>query len=222
MVVHDMRTPLTSIRGVLDLLKDDLAENGNNSNVQRRILIGQCGTDNLSLMIQSLLDISRFENKKMPLKVGFFSMNELCDKAIRSVQIQAEFAQQRIVLSGDQTRAWGDEDIIHRVLVNLLVNAIQASPEESTIELHVEKADSHVAVEIRDNGCGIPENIRKTIFDQFQGNAAGKLRGATSVGLGLAFCKLAVEAHGGTISVHSRDGGGSVFRIEIPATQSKT
>jgi ABC-type amino acid transport substrate-binding protein/nitrogen-specific signal transduction histidine kinase len=216
MFVHDMRTPLTSISCVFDLLDADVKTGELNESIAKSLLIGQCSANNLASMVQAILDINRLENDCMPLKLVDCELKSICRKVIELTRVQADYARQRVIVKGDEVQVTADVSIIQRVVVNLVVNAIHASPENAEVIVYVSQNGGVAQIEVLDRGCGISDELREVIFDKFKVGLGGKVRGSASVGLGLAFCKLAVETHGGKISVEARDGGGSLFRVELP------
>jgi len=216
MIVHDMRTPLTSISCVLDIIESDADKNRLDKKIKRNILMAKCSTKELISLVQSLLDINRFESHKMPVEFADCDLRELAYKAIASAEVQAEYKGLKLLLTGEVVQASIDENLMHRVLVNLIVNAVHASPEGTAIELNICEHDNRRVIEVRDEGRGIPEEFKHKIFEKFAGLSKGGNGKIASIGLGLTFCKLAIEAHNGRISAHNRKGGGTIFRIELP------
>ena len=210
MIVHDMRSPLTTITGALDLLEEDLKSEG-----LTHLHLAQAGAQSATNMAQALLDIGRLETGQMPLNREEIDMKAAAENAIRAMEIHARLSDVHLVLSGAASRGQADPDIMHRVLVNLIGNAIKASPRGAAVEVRTLDGDSRITVEVRDSGNGIPAAFQKTLFDKFTTVENGGQQ-RTSVGLGLAFCKLAIDAHGGSITVESQKGKGSTFRLHLP------
>lgn len=117
-------------------------------------------------------------------------------------------------LSPDLPQVWVDAEMIKRVLINLLENAVKYSPSESQIILGSQVNDEHVLIWVQDNGSGIPEADQNRIFDKF--TRLHSQNGPRGFGLGLAYCRLAVEANGGRIWVENNPGGGSCFKFTMP------
>jgi signal transduction histidine kinase len=113
-----------------------------------------------------------------------------------------------------------DADLIRRVLINLLGNALKFTPKGGAVTVTVSPSDGWARVEVHDTGIGIPEEYHERIFDKF-GQVGGSHQREHSSGLGLTFCRLAVVAHGGTIGVRSRPGAGSTFWFVLPITNPK-
>lgn len=213
MIVHDIRSPLMAISGALDLLQyDERIED----TTYLRMALG--GVQTVTNMAQALLDICRLESGNMPLKRMEIDLKVVTEKAIRSMELQAGAVDVRLVLSGESARGEADPDILHRVLLNLIGNAIKASSPGAAVEILTVDGDSLMGVIVRDSGHGIPKEFHDVLFDKFT-TVETRGRQRTSVGLGLTFCKMAIEAHGGYIAVESEPGQGSTFRIHIPKSR---
>ena len=215
MIVHDLRSPLTSVMGYLDLLRSI----GSASTDERAQFIDTAysGAAQMAEMISSLLDISRLEAGEMPVDR---QPVDLCDVARDAVQSLSGLTIGRTVT---QTAPDGavlsncDPALIRRVVGNLLGNALKFTPRSGSITLSVSRADGGTRVEVADTGPGIPADFLGRVFDKFSQAGEGRARKRYSTGLGLAFCKLAVEAHGGSIGVSSEVGVGSRFWFQLPA-----
>jgi two-component system, sensor histidine kinase and response regulator len=210
MIVHDMRTPLTIIQNGLELVNRSdgahLSEKGTRwlTNVQHR-------TAELIEMVNSLLDISKFESGRMDLDRTEFNLAELVKK------IETGFSTvqtHRITAQVDENPLWATADLplVTRVVQNLLGNAIKYSPQGTEIKVTVSTSSDGLAVSVIDQGPGIPEEHRGRVFDKFFQIGHAK----NSSGLGLAFCKMVVDAHGGTIGVDPAPNGGSCFWFQLP------
>ncbi len=221
MIVHDMRSPLMTVKGSLDLLKMDLNGELPGPDGVYSLHMAQAGVQTATNMAQALLDIGRLESGRIPLVQADIDMKVVAQDAIRAMAVQARMAKVKLELSGASSQGRADPDIMQRVLVNLIGNGIKASPEGGSVEVQTMADASRITVKVCDSGDGIPERFQKTIFDKFTTVETGG-RQKTSVGLGLAFCKLAVEAHGGRIHVESEVGTGSVFCFRMPINGAST
>ncbi len=212
MIVHDMRSPLMGLIMSLHLLKERAWDGLSDFDRESVALAVQSGT-NLSEMVTRLLDISRLESGAMPLKRTRRSPNQLVEEAVAALGALVRDHSIRIDCPADELVC--DGDLVRRVLVNLVANAIQSSAPNKPIGITAKQGAGLVLFAVEDEGCGVAEEHLDMIFDKF---AQPALRGARSgsSGLGLAFCKLAVEAHGGRIGVESTLGEGSRFWFEIP------
>ncbi len=226
MIVHDLRSPLAGISGSLRLLEDYIPDEGKNAIVDQAISVANRSSKRLLGLVDSLLDVAKLGAGEVNLEVEAEDLNELVDRVVQEMQPQATDYQ--VVLLSDLSDpgpiASIDSAKIERVLINLLDNALKFTPEDQSIIVKVSDNDtrnpadtSFLTISVLDEGPGIPDDYRERIFDRFQQvvGSQGRRRGT---GLGLAFCKLAVEAHGGTIWVNNRAERGSAFCFTLPKT----
>ena len=218
MIVHDMRSPiqmiLTNVELVLGYAEKPLAE------VDRsRLLDAKARAEWLVTMTRSMLDVSRLEAHQLPLNRTVCDLYALAGTAVASCRPLAE-GLDLIAPAGAPAMVSVDAELVGRVLDNLLVNAIKFSPAAGRVEVRIRAgADGTLRVEVADQGPGVPESDRERIFEKFVQNAtAARKKAPHSVGLGLTFCKLAIEAHGGRIGLEPAAGGGSLFWFEVPST----
>ena len=216
MVMHDMRSPLQTVSGTLQFLLTDPKLSRYAQEEEDFLLMAMGASRQLNEMIQAMLDITRMESDQMTLQKNSLNLIDITKTAIQSLKIQLDQKDCTTSLQGVPTLIDADENIMRRVLVNLVQNAIKATPEKGTIAIRIMETPSQAITEIQDWGCGIPAEMQPRIFDKFcrienHCNAA-----FSSVGLGLTFCKMAVEAHNGKIEVESAEGKGTTFRIMLP------
>ena len=215
MMVHDLRSPLAGIRAYLDLVKLDAGEKLDAElahNIDAAIKIGAT----MTRMISDLLDVSRLETGHMPLERTAVDLGALAAEAMAAVGAPAGRAGTRFEAPTRPVRATCDPGVIGRVIGNLVANAVKFTPKDGAVRVSVSGDGVTARVSVADTGPGIPPEYRERIFEKF-GRVEGK-RDATqaSSGLGLTFCKLAVEAHGGRIGVESDVGKGSDFWFTLP------
>ena len=218
MVYHDLRGPLHTIYGSLSALTRMLASN-NQPAIHDLLQVGVRSTRQLSRMVESLLDIQRLEEGKAVLDPKPTSLHNLLANAAQLVQpLAAEFKQRlTFELADNLPFVSCDADMILRVVTNLMENAVKYTPESGTIKLSAKLTGDGVQISVTDSGPGIPKNMQLQVFDKF---SRVKYKDAPKgVGLGLAFCRLAVEAHGGKIWVESEPGKGSSFIFYLPTTK---
>ena len=214
MIVHDMRQPLTVVLGNLELarteplLKDAIHYIGKASDSTRMLLE----------TISSLLDVSKMEAGRMTLEFSAADMRVLVSETIRMVEPLKGQRALTLVSPEEMESLVCDAHLIRRVVQNLIGNALKFTDrKEGIITVSIEiAAEDRVRVSVADNGPGIPSEYREKVFDKFFQVAARKQGEVYSTGLGLTFCKLAVEAHGGRIGLESDVGKGSTFWFELP------
>ncbi|HEX8235955.1 MAG TPA: hybrid sensor histidine kinase/response regulator [Abditibacteriaceae bacterium] len=219
MIVHDLRTPLASF--IIGLQTMDSL--GDLSDLQRECLsLSLDGGQMLLSMINDLLDISRMEQGTVPIEYSPLAIESVVKTALRQVTQMADdknIALDYRVATGRETLLADDEKLC-RVLVNLLGNSIKFTPNGGSVHIEVGEDGSDVRFGVRDTGEGIPAEAFGRIFEKF-GQVESRLAGRKmSTGLGLTFCKMAVEAHGGRIWVESQPGQGSTFFFTLPLHQS--
>lgn len=215
MVYHDLRGPLTNIlAGIMSLSKT--LGNHENPAVAKILALSLRSMQQLQRLVDSLLDIQRLEDGKAILNLRSTEIQPMLLDVVQLVLPIAQEAGQIIQLDVDPRASATllDADMITRVIVNLVENAIKYTPNGGDILLKASIEESNLLVMVKDSGPGIPEEARSTIFDKF---SRIKYQGAPKgVGLGLAFCRLAVEAHRGHIWVDSDGVNGSEFKFIIP------
>ncbi len=215
MVYHDLRGPLHTIYSSLSTLARLLANN-NQPSILDLLQVGIRSTRQLSRLVESLLDIQRLEEGKAVLNTKATSLHNLLANAAQLVQPLASESNQRLAfdLVDDLPYVTCDSDMILRVITNLMENAVKYTPMGGQIKLSAALTEGGARISVSDSGPGIPRHMQRQIFDKF---SRVKYKDAPKgVGLGLAFCRLAVEAHGGQIWVESEPGQGSVFSFTLP------
>ncbi len=214
MIVHDLRTPLTAILGGLRMMPDM----GELNALQQEVLdISTDGSETLLGMINDLLCISKMESGAMEISAAQIEVEMMAQRAIAQVQSLAKHSEIELIYEpkGDLPLLRADESLLTRVLVNLLGNSIKFTPGGGQIHLRVQHDEEEMIFAIEDTGPGIPPEAFERIFSKF-GQVNGGTGTRTSTGLGLTFCKMAVEAHGGRIWIESELGQGSTFSFAIP------
>ena len=214
MIVHDLRSPLAGIRAYLDLVKMDGAgkldlELTQSIDAARKVAVEM--TD----MVSDLLDVSRLEVGKMPLELAPADMGGLVVEAVAAAGASPR-VRIRVEPPADKLRVVCDAGVIRRVLTNLVVNAVKFTPSSGQIAVSVRGNGSEVKVEVVDTGPGIPPEYHQKVFEKYGQVEAARHGAKHSTGLGLTFCKLAVEAHGGQVGLESAVGTGSTFWIVLP------
>ncbi len=217
MIVHDLRTPLSSIHGFLHLIshRTKVAKDKDLTKWSERAL---SATGILIEMVSAVLDVNQMESGELKLNRVECDLVVLIREALATMEPLASGRQLRLVAPEESVAVKGDADLLRRVMVNLVGNALKFTPSRGgEITVGVELEAETVRVSVKDNGPGIPEAYHQKIFEKF-GQVRSRQR--YSNGLGLPFCKLAVDAHGGQISVESEPGKGSAFSFVLPRTPS--
>jgi signal transduction histidine kinase len=212
MLVHDVRTPLSSLSAYVELLGMDLtnfdAEEAARSVVELKTLVRR-----MSDMVDTVLDLNRMEAGKMPLDPQEIDLRALLREAVQALGPRG-VERVRLELPDKALAAVVDQELIGRVVINLVGNALKFSRDGIPVLVSVDASDAEVEVSVRDSGPGIPEADLGIIFEKF-GQARTQQRNH-GTGLGLTFCRMAVEAHGGGIGARSAVGAGSIFWFRLP------
>ncbi len=217
-LIHDLRAPVGAVTSALMLMDEVLPVEERDPLIQQSLEIAQRSTRRVLTLIESLLDISHFESGGIELKLETINLNALATETVAEFIPQAVEAGiiMRTEIEVSLLQVQGDRTLIQRVLVNLLDNALKYTPEGGQISVSGEPLhEDSVLLCVSDTGPGVPDDYREEIFQRFAQvpGSQGRRRGS---GLGLTFCRLAVEAHGGKIWVEPRPGGGSRFVFRLP------
>jgi PAS domain S-box-containing protein len=224
MIYHDLRSPMANIVSSLDMLRALLPEDDNQV-MQQVLAIAIRSTERMQRLINSLLDINRLEAGQSIANRKVVEVSQLIHEALDAVQPITTTKHQKVntVIEDDALRISVDEDMIRRVLINLLENATKFTFVDGSIEVGARAEDGRVQLWVKDTGPGIPPEAQEIIFNKFSRIQIERMQSPDRIpkglGLGLAFCKLAVEAHGGTIGVKSELGEGSCFYFTVPAAK---
>jgi two-component system, sensor histidine kinase and response regulator len=217
MLAHDMRHPLQSIYGYCAFIDGSLKTRIPVCELARNI---KSHAYRLNQMLQNFLDVGRLESNNLPLFFEELNIREVLDNCYDHMQAMATSKKVRIELSYDDpdTVFMGDSMIISRILDNLVNNAIKYSDKEMSVLLRSEirKDQNNIVFSVMDRGPGVKSEYKDKIFEKFAAADLHIADNKPSVGLGLAFCKLAIKAHKGNIWVDDRPGGGSVFNVIMP------
>jgi NtrC-family two-component system sensor histidine kinase KinB len=218
MIYHDLRSPLANIVSSLDVFNAMLPMDGDPA--YRSLLnIALRSTERIQRLTNSLLDMNRLETGQPIINLFLTSPILLAVDAVEAVSPVAETKNQNINIKipPQAPPVLVDADMIRRVLINLLENAVKYSPSESEITLGADFESEQANIWVQDSGPGIPAEEQEHIFDKFTRlNPEGSQKG---FGLGLAYCRLAIEGHGGKIWVESEPGKGSRFCFSLPLDQ---
>ena len=216
MISHDLRTPLTSISGNAS----NLLSNGENfDGLTKQQIYTDIYEDSMWLinLVENLLAVTRIEEGRVRLNRSAELMEEIIAEALNHVNRKSIEHQIRVRSSEEFILAKIDARLIVQVIINIVDNAIKYTPKGSEIEIFTEKRESRVVVSIGDNGPGIPDEMKKQVFDMFYSGANEIADSRRSLGLGLSLCKSIISAHGGEISVSDNRPQGTLFTFTLPA-----
>ena len=216
MIYHDLRSPLANVISSMDILSTMIPDKS--STEMQLVDIAQRSSERLQRLISSLLDIHRLESGQQIVEKILVPLAMLIDDCVDTVMPAAVSRQVKIEkeILGTLQDVYGDNEMLRRVVINLLENAIKFSPQHTIVTIAAKQSGQDVTVWVEDHGSGIPVDQKERIFNKFvrlKSDGAGK-----GFGIGLAFCRLAIQAHGGSIWVENPPAGGSRFLFTLPAS----
>lgn len=213
MIVHDLKNPLGVILHAVD-----------SPSLASRVAQVRQSARQMLTMVLNILDVQKFEDTRVVLDAQPVPLAKLVAGAVEQVRFLIERKNLALALAVPEgLAARGDSEMLERVLVNLLTNAVKFTPPNGRIAVLAEaEADGRVRLQVQDSGEGVPTEHRERVFARFGQGQARDSGGARSTGLGLTFCKLAVETHGGEIGVTDAPGGGAAFWFTLPRADEGT
>ncbi|MQY77490.1 MAG: hypothetical protein GH155_07690, partial [Spirochaeta sp.] len=219
-VSHELKTPLTSIRIFAEMLKQGKQPDREKQARYFDIMVSE--TERLTRLINNVLDFSRMDSGKKHYHKKRVDINRLCRKLVENEHIRAE--QNGFIIKfkstlGEQIEgiAYADEEAIKQALLNLLSNAEKYAEKEKNINVETGRENNFLYIDVKDRGRGIPSRHAKKIFSEFYRIDDSLTARVKGTGLGLSIARIIIRDHGGDIIFLPRDGGGSVFRIKLPA-----
>lgn len=204
MIVHDLKNPLNIIL--------------NSKNINTVMETAQ----EMNLLVMNILDVQKMENIQINLNLKHIQLQHALNSAVRSITYlleQKSLTLKLNIYSGVFVKA--DEELLKRVFINLLTNAIKYSPNNEEIVINNEIIDDFVKITITDKGTGIPKDKLNIVFEKFSQFKARNIGRLKSTGIGLNFCKLAIEAHSGQIGINSDEGKGASFWIALKISKKE-
>jgi len=217
-VSHELRSPLTSIRGFVDAVVEGKSRDADEQ--ARYLSIVQQETHRLTKLVNELLEISRFDARESNLNMDSFPVEVVVNRAVASLkpQIEAKSIGIKKVLQNDLPLCYGDEDRIEQVVHNILENAVRYSEEGGNIIISVSHQNNEVVVEAADNGPGIPREALPRIWERFYRTDKARSRKQGGTGLGLAIVEEIIKKHGGRVFAESEPGKGTIIGFALPVT----
>ena len=213
-VSHELKTPLTAIRGFAETL---LSVDVPLEDARKYLGVILRHAERLGNLIDDLLELSRIESRKLPMKPIEVDVDRIAAAVIGGMELQLRAKSLAVKLvEGNTPPAWADRRAVEQILTNLLDNAAKYSPAGGHIEVQIEPEHDHVRIEVRDDGIGIPKEDLPRIFERFYRVEKARSRDLGGTGLGLAIVKHLVQSMGGEIYVESELGRGSCFAILLP------
>lgn len=214
-VSHDLRTPLSLIRGYTDALRDEVADPHERAEVLD-IISEEVGR--LQGLVAAILDLARLDAGVLPLHRDEVRLPDVARRVIKKIGVLAgeKNVQISFAADGDPPPVWADPARIEQVLWNLLDNAVKHTPAGSGVMIHTEATERGVKVSVTDQGPGLPSEEQALVWERFYRGDQARTRRGSSTGLGLAIVRGIVEAHGGTVGVESQPGAGSTFWFVLP------
>ncbi len=213
-LVHDLKNPLTSMLASMDLLEASLAGPESVAKVEM-VRLARRGGIKLRTLVDAILDVSRLEQGALPLALAPVCLSRAVEEAFELQRALAEPRKLRLVneVAADVPPAWADRELLSRILQNLVGNSIKFAPVGGEIRVGaVRDGGGMLRVTVADDGPGLPAELRERVFERF---VTGQ-HVASGSGLGLTFCRLAVESQGGRIRVESTPDGGALFAFTLP------
>lgn len=216
-MIHDMKTPLSTIMMVQDMLKSGRLE-GKPEIKNKYMNIAESETEHLFTLTNKILTISKLENHKLEMNKTEVELTPIIEKLTEKFKAKAQ-KPVNFIISLQAKTAYADNDYLDEVLSNLIDNAIKYSKESVEINITAEESERYTILKVRDNGLGISEADQKVIFQKYERAAAAKRsrkNGASGFGLGLNFVDQVIKAHEGRIFVNSTEGEFTEFTIYLP------
>lgn len=213
---HELRTPLTAMRGETEVA---LLKNSSSEELRRVLRSNLEEINRITAIVNDLLTVAQGEAGALELRRETVALSDLAGNIVETVQVLAEDKAVKLEASIEPgVKVTGDSLRLSQLLLNLLDNAIKHSSPGQTVRMRLEKNGAGPTLTVEDAGCGIAEKDIPHIFDRFFRTDRSRSRQVPGSGLGLSICKWIVDAHGGSISVASKLGSGSVFTVQLPST----
>lgn len=217
-ISHDLRTPLTSISGSAGIL---LSNSEHLDEEKKQQLYTDIYDDSLWLinLVENLLSVTRIEDGTMQLHLTTELIDEVVNEAMQHISRQSHQHHIEVVQDDDLILVKMDARLMIQVMINLVDNAIKYTPEDSHIQIHIYKHNHQVYIDVKDDGEGIPDDMKSHVFDMFYTGNMKVADSRRSLGLGLALCQSIVNAHHGSIKVLDNQPKGAILRVILPVEE---
>lgn len=213
-VSHELRTPLTSIRGYLELVRED---GGLDDDQDRMLAIVDRNADRLLGLVTDLLFMAEVDAGKLTIERQPVHLAEIAAESVEAASPRAQAAHIQVSLDSEQELVlFGDRTRLAQVFDNLITNAIKFTPAGGRVDVRVFRTAGNAVLEVSDNGAGIPEDERLRLFERFFRTSGATRDAVQGTGLGLAIVGAITESHGGTVGVETTEGGGTTFVVSLP------
>lgn len=222
MLVHDLKSPIASVMGLLDHSIDVLQGAADPQGISELLSLAKVESQHLLHLAANILDVRRMKEGHMPYNPSWVSnLTEMAQTALRDVNGSPRDRQFSFLVRPETETLYADSALLRRILANLFANAIKHTRRGGHIDFRAWQQDDVHVLSVRDDGEGIPEEDQKRIFNAFE-QSRHTIHDRFDTGMGLTFCKLAVEKHGGSIWVESKVGRGSTFFFSLPVEPELT
>lgn len=218
-VSHELKTPITSVKGFAETLLDGAMEDEELLHDFLNIIYKE--SERLHRLINDILHLSKIEQHLVTLKIEKVNVTEVVHNVAETIRKQAMTKGLELEIT-DHINVWieGEKDRIQQIILNLVSNAVVYTPEGGKISVSVTEREDKVDIRVQDNGIGISKEDLPRIFERFYRVDKARSRDSGGTGLGLAIVKHLVESHRGSIKVESEEGKGTVFTVSLPKKQS--
>lgn len=214
LIVHDLRNPLSGLDGFLQVLRRTAAAEGQQEMVDWALLAAR----NLRDTVEDMLKVRMMEESQLELHRSRFKLRRLAEQAADSLRGDAEARSLELKITGEDAEVDADEALLRRAVENLLANGLRYTRSGTGVDVTIRTcAGDGVGIDVADRGPGIADPIKQTLFEKYSSVEARSGQARRGNGLGLYLVRLTVEAHGGTVAALDRPGGGTIFRITLPA-----
>ncbi|SIN97059.1 histidine kinase [Carnobacterium alterfunditum] len=216
---HELKTPITALKGFSETLLDGAMEDKEVLKQFLEIMLAE--SSRLDLLVNDILELSKLEQKQVPMKVEKINLIEAVSSTFQLVKQKAEEKKIELnILEEDKLLITGDSSRLKQILANLINNAVVYTQEGGKVEVTIKKENEYAVIKVSDNGIGIPEDEQDRIFERFYRVDKARSRNFGGTGLGLSIVKYLVENLNGFITVESKLGLGTTFIVKLPI-QSK-